>query len=197
MNTNNTLRNILPANGEVYLFPELFNLEESNRLWNSLRECIAWKHEPIVIMGRKIMQPRLTAWYGEQGKSYKYSGTTMIPNPWNEDLLFIKARIETVSGHTFNSALLNFYRDGKDSVGWHSDSEKSLGINPVIGSVSFGTPRNFHLRRKVDKTLKLKLPLTHGSFLLMKGETQHHWSHSIQKEPKLTDGRINITSERL
>ncbi len=187
------MENLFLRDGKVFLIPDFFTNEESDRLYKSLERNINWKHQPIKLFGKEIMQPRLTAWYGDEGMSYTYSGITMHPLIWNDDLLFIKNRIEEVTGHTFNSALLNYYRNGQDSVGWHSDNEKSLGINPVIGSVSFGTPRMFHLKHKADKTLKLKIPLSHGSFLLMKGETQHHWLHSIQKEPKITDGRINIT----
>ncbi|CAL1518787.1 alpha-ketoglutarate-dependent dioxygenase AlkB [Chitinophaga sp. MM2321] len=185
--------NILPADGEAYFYPDFFSVEESDRLWMSLRENIQWKQEPVIIMGKEIMQPRLTAWYGDKGKSYSYTGISMDPLPWTEELMMIKERITAASGHAFNSALLNYYRDGNDSVGWHRDNEKSLGINPTIGSVSFGTPRTFHFRHYRDKQLKTKILLTHGSFLLMTGATQHNWLHSIQKEPKITGGRINIT----
>jgi len=190
-------KNILPIDGEAYFFPGFFPATDSNQLWNALQECIEWKQEPVVIMGKKIMQPRLTAWYGEDGKSYRYTGVSMYPHPWTTELLYIKEQIEQLSDHVFNSALLNFYRNGMDSVGWHRDNEKSLGINPVIASVSFGTPRTFHLRHYHQKDIKVKILLTHGSLLLMRGETQHHWLHSIQKEPKLMDGRINITFRQI
>jgi alkylated DNA repair dioxygenase AlkB len=134
-------------------------------------------------MGREILQPRLTAWYGDEGKSYSYTGITMKPLGWTNELFFIKERIELASGQTFNSALLNLYRDGNDSVGWHRDNEKSLGINPVIGSASFGEQRTFCLKHYKDKKLKKEIILTNGSFLLMVGETQHNWLHSIPKQP--------------
>jgi alkylated DNA repair dioxygenase AlkB len=185
--------NILPIDGEVYLYPELFNESTSDLFFKSLTENIAWKQEPVKIMGQEIMQPRLTAWYGDQGKSYSYTGITMNPLPWTIDLLKIKEAVQKISGEVFNSALLNLYRDGSDSVGWHRDNEKSLGINPVIGSVSFGVPRVFSLKHYKDKKLKEKILLTNGSFLLMKGETQHKWLHSIQKDPAVVRPRINIT----
>ena len=185
--------NLLPKDGEIYYIPALFTKEESDKFYMSLQESIQWKHEPIMMFGKEIMQPRLTAWYGDEGMSYTYSGITMQPLSWNDDLALIKSRIEAASEHVFNSALLNLYRDGNDSVGWHRDNEKSLGIDPIIASVSFGTARNFHFKHVTDKELKLKVPLTHGSLLLMKGRTQHHWLHSIQKEPKVRSGRINIT----
>jgi alkylated DNA repair dioxygenase AlkB len=189
----NAMQNILTKDGEVYMLPQFFSYEESDRLYQSLLTNVQWKHEPIKMFGKEIMQPRLTAWYGDEGMSYTYSGVTMQPLSWSDDLVFIKNRIEEETGYTFNSALLNLYRDGKDSVGWHRDNEKSLGINPIIASVSFGTARDFHLKHVTDRELKVKIPLTHGSLLLMQGKTQHNWLHSIQKEPKVRSGRINIT----
>ena len=188
-----TPENILPFGGEVYLYPALFNEKESTELYTLLTERIAWKQEPIVIFGREIMQPRLTAWYGDTDKPYSYSGITMQPHPWTADLLRIKQRIETVAEQAFTSALLNLYRDGRDSMGWHRDNEKELGANPVIGSVSFGMPRTFQLKHATEKKLTKKVLLTNGSFLLMKGATQHNWLHSIPKEPPITGGRINLT----
>lgn len=188
-----TPKNLLPFDGEVYLFPALFSAAESNALYELLSANIQWKQEPIVIFGREIMQPRLTAWYGDEQKPYSYSGITMHPHAWTKELLGIKHRIESVSNHTFTSALLNFYRNGSDSMGWHKDNEKELGINPVIGSVSFGAERTFCLKHGKEKKLSQKVVLRSGSFLLMKGVTQHHWLHSIPKEPKITQGRINIT----
>jgi len=191
MNTN--YENLLPVDGEVYLFPELFDRSTSNELFELLTQNIQWKQEPVKIMGQEILQPRLTAWYGDEGMAYSYTGITMHPLPWTDELLTIKNAIEEVSGEHFNSALLNLYRDGSDSVGWHRDNEKSLGINPVIGSVSFGESREFSLKHYKDKKLRGKVMLDSGSFLLMKGETQHNWLHSIQKNPAITKPRINIT----
>lgn len=191
MNTN--YENLLPIDGEVYLFPELFNRSASNELFELLTQNIQWKQEPVKIMGQEIMQPRLTAWYGDEGMSYSYTGITMHPLPWTKELLLIKEAIEKISGERFNSALLNLYRNGNDSVGWHRDNEKSLGVNPVIGSVSFGESREFSLKHYKDKKLRTKVMLDSGSFLLMKGETQHNWLHSIQKNSAIIKPRINIT----
>ncbi|MGA6121735.1 alpha-ketoglutarate-dependent dioxygenase AlkB family protein [Sphingobacterium anhuiense] len=190
MNTN--YENLLPVDGEVYLFPELFNHSVSNQLFELLTQNIQWKQEPVKIMEQEIMLPRLTAWYGDVGMSYSYTGITMHPLPWTQELLDIKEAIEKISGEHFNSALLNLYRDGNDSVGWHRDNEKSLGVNPVIGSVSFGESREFSLKHYKDKKLRIKVMLDSGSFLLMKEETQHNWLHSIQKNPAIIEPRINI-----
>lgn len=187
------MENLIPKDGEVYFYPDLFSAEDSDRLYDTLSTDIAWKQEPIFIMGKSIPQPRLTAWYGDTDKPYSYSGITMQPHVWTAPLLEIKSKIEAIAGVTFTNALLNFYRDGRDSMGWHRDNEKELGINPVIGSVSFGSPRTFQLRHYQDKTLVEKIPLTHGSFLLMRGSTQHHWLHSIPKQLKVRAGRINLT----
>jgi alkylated DNA repair dioxygenase AlkB len=189
----NTSENLLPSDGEVYFHPSFFEKKEADDLMQSLRENIAWKQEPIKIFGKEIMQPRLTAWYGEPDKSYSYSGITMNPLTWTADLLHIKASIETLSQVTFNSALLNLYRDGKDSMGWHRDNEKELGQNPVIGSVNFGATRTFKLRNYADKKVVQSIDLTHGSFLLMRGSTQHFWEHQIPKTAKFSEPRINIT----
>lgn len=187
------MENLISTDGEVYFYPALFTPEESDQLYKALIENIEWKQEPVFIMGKEIMQPRLTAWYGDADKAYSYTGITMKPHTWTPELLIIKERIEQVAAHTFTSVLLNYYRDGKDSMGWHRDNEKELGNNPVIGSVSFGVSRHFHLKHRTDKNLRAKILLTHGSFLLMKGATQHHWYHSIPKELKVAEGRINLT----
>ncbi|MEO7766884.1 MAG: alpha-ketoglutarate-dependent dioxygenase AlkB, partial [Ferruginibacter sp.] len=139
------------------------------------------------------MQPRLTAWLGDTTRAYSYSGITMQPQNWTKSLLEIKARIELEAGVCFTNALLNYYRDGKDSMGWHRDNEQQLGANPVIGSVSFGAARAFQFRNYKDKHIVRSISLTHGSFLLMKSETQHYWEHSLPKSKKTMEKRINLT----
>ena len=145
--------------------------------------------------GKENPVPRLEAWYGDPGKSYAYSGIQMDPIPWTDELKEIKRTIELESGIKFNSVLINFYRDGKDRVAWHSDDEKELGQNPAIGSVSFGAERIFKLRHKKYKSnnLKQSIMLGNGSFLLMEGATQHHWMHEIPRTAKIIGPRINLT----
>ncbi|HLK28704.1 MAG TPA: alpha-ketoglutarate-dependent dioxygenase AlkB [Puia sp.] len=189
----NINKNLLPLNGEVFLFENFFSKEESEKYFHHLSIEIKWKQEPIKIFGKEVMQPRLTAWYGNADKPYTYSGLTMQPNAWTKQLLEIKNKIETVSEVKFTSALLNFYRDGNDSMGWHRDNEKELGLNPVIGSVNFGASRIFKLRNYKDKKIVRSMELTNGSFLLMKGETQHYWEHALPKTSKPKGARINIT----
>ncbi|MFC0185587.1 Alkylated DNA repair dioxygenase AlkB [Pseudarcicella hirudinis] len=186
-------QNLLPFQGEAYFYPDFFSKSKSDFYFNQLLDEIRWKQEPIKIFGKEVMQPRLTAWYGDEGKIYTYSGITMIPHEWTPALLEIRQKAEEISKVRFTSALLNLYRDGKDSMGWHRDNEKELGLNPVIGSVTFGASRCFQLRNYQDKKLIRSIDLSHGSFLLMQGETQHFWEHQLPKVKNTVDVRINIT----
>lgn len=158
---------------------------------------IKWKQDHIKLYGKEIPLPRLTAWYGDSGKAYTYSGITSNPNPWNKGLLYLKEQIERCAGVAFNSVLLNWYRDGDDSLNWHADDEKELGVNPVIGSANFGETRDFLIRRNDDPSTKLVLPLKHGTLLVMRGELQHHWQHSVPKRKKVSGSRFNLTFRRI
>lgn len=181
-------------NGEVVMYHNFFNKIESDQFFQELLDGIKWRQDKIKLYGKEIDLPRLTAWYGDDGKSYKYSGIPMNPDAWTPTLLSIKSRIEEVAEVKFNSVLVNLYRSGKDSVSWHSDDELELGENPIIGSVSFGEARRFQLKHKLDKSLdKVETTLTHGSFLIMKGATQHFWKHQIPKSSKSLSERINLT----
>jgi alkylated DNA repair dioxygenase AlkB len=185
--------NLLPFDGEAYLFPNAFTKAESDHYLIALQKEIAWKQEPIKIFGKEVLQPRLTAWYGDKGKTYTYSGITMKPLPWITELQSIKEKVEHITGHTYNSCLLNLYRDGNDSMGWHRDNEKELGPDPVIASVSFGVKRIFLFRNYGNKKEKIPIELLPGSILLMKGATQTFWQHALPKTEKITDMRINLT----
>ncbi len=185
--------NLLPFDGDVRYYPGLFSASESDGLFRRLEQDINWKQEPIKLFGKEVMQPRLTAWYGDAGKSYRYSGITMQPQAWNDTLLLLKERAETLAGRSFNSALLNLYRDGLDSMGWHRDNEKELGPEPVIASLSFGATRIFKLKHMHDKKAVLPIRLEAGSLLLMQGETQQAWLHALPKTTAVKGPRINIT----
>ena len=179
---------------DMALFENFFTNQESEKLHQNLIENIQWRQDKIKMFGKLIDQPRLTAFYGNTNKDYSYSGIVMKPIEWNEDLLFIRKRVEETAKIQFTSLLLNYYRDGKDSMGWHSDDEKELGQNPVIGSVSFGESRVFQMRHKFRKDIKkVDIALTNGSFLLMKGATQHFWQHQIPKTNRELESRINLT----
>lgn len=154
---------------------------------------INWNHDKIKLYGKEMFLPRFSAWYGDYNKPYTYSGLTLHPNPWNKGLLYIKEKIEELANCNFNSVLMNWYRDGEDYISWHTDAEKELGINPIIGSVNFGGTRRFLIRRNDDHSLKLEFPLKHGTVLIMSGELQHFWQHSVPKEKKVKQTRINLT----
>ncbi len=185
--------NLLPKDGEVLVFPEFFNKEDSDRFYDHLRHHIEWQQDKMKIYGQQLDLPRLTAWYGDHAKDYSYSGISMRSKPWTKELSEIKEKIEANAKMHFTSVLLSLYRNGDDSVGWHCDNEKVLRVNPVIASVSFGATRTFKFRHLEDKTLIRKVELTHGTYLLMKGETQHKWEHQIPKTKKVTTPRISLT----
>ncbi len=182
----------LPDSNIIY-YPELFSLEESDQYFKSLLDSVAWQQDDIILFGKLFKQPRLTALFANNNQPYSYSNITMIPKAFNQELLQIKAKVESVIDVNFTTCLLNLYRDGQDSNGWHADNEKELGINPIIGSVSFGAERLFKLKHRKDKTLKKDVALGHGSLLIMKGETQHKWLHQIPKTKKKIGERINLT----
>ena len=173
--------------------PGFFNEQESDEYLDVLTATIQWKQETLTIFGKPVLTPRLTAWYGVEGIGYKYSGKQFYALPWTKELLKIKEKIEMVAKVKFNSVLLNFYRDGNDSMGWHSDNEPELGLNPVIASVNFGQERRFDLRNKADLRKKHQIILGNGSLLIMKGDIQHHWQHQIAKSKQPMKSRINLT----
>ena len=182
------------TDGQVIIYQHFFDQLESDRFFLELLNDINWQQDKIRIFGKEVNLPRLTAWYGDSGKSYTYSGITMNPDLWSLNLLAIKERIEETVQVNFNSVLANLYRNGQDYVSWHSDDEKELGKNPTIASISFGATRRFLLRHKSNKNLEtVDLSLGHGSLLIMKGSTQHYWRHQVPKTAKVKTARINLT----
>lgn len=185
------------STADIIFAREFIPTEEADGMLQVLSSTVPWKQQAIKMFGKSVMQPRLTCWMGDPGANYKYSGLSLRPEHWTPELMMLKKLVEDFAGHGFNSALLNFYRDGRDSMGWHRDNEPELGVNPVITSLSFGASREFRLRHYFDKSLKKSFLLEHGSLLVMKGETQHFWEHSIPKVRKSqwlsTGPRVNIT----
>ncbi len=178
---------------EIIYYPQFYDKEQADIIFTGLVKDIPWQQDEIRVYGKIHPQPRLTALFGNEGKPYSYSNITMQPHPWNSLLQKLKTEIEKVSETIFTTVLLNQYRDGKDSNGWHADNEKELGTNPVIASLSFGAERMFQLKHNLDKDLKKNIILQHGSLLLMKGTTQHFWKHQIPKTAKPINPRINLT----
>ena len=185
---------VLPLqDADITYFPGFIPSEIAREYFNELLSETKWEQDDIKIFGKVYAQPRLTALYGEAGKPYTYSGITMHPKPFSPLLSEIKQKVESVSEVNFTTVLLNLYRDGNDSNGWHSDDEKKLGINPIIASLSLGVKRKFNLRHKKDPSLKSSIELEHGSLLLMKGTTQHLWKHQLPKSARIHQPRINLT----
>lgn len=178
---------------DIVFLREFFRSPDRDRLLVDIEETTFWRQETIEMYGRRTPIPRLTAWYGDAGKSYTYSKITMQPEPWTTPLSAIKDTVETEAGERFNGVLLNLYRDGSDSMAWHSDDEVELGAEPVIASVSFGSTRKVQFRHKSRTDLRHELELTHGSLLVMRGSTQRHWQHQIPKTSRHVGPRINLT----
>jgi alkylated DNA repair dioxygenase AlkB len=183
---------------EIYYLPALDLPHTPDTLMHQLIAATPWRHDEIVVWNKRYQQPRLVAWYGDRDSTYTYSGITLTPLPWTDLLLAIKEQVEKVAALTFNSVLLNYYRDNNDSMGFHSDDEPELGPQPVIASLSLGEERTFILKHKTNKQAKpVRLRLTSGSLLLMKGNTQQNWKHGIAKEPHRCGPRVNLTFRRI
>lgn len=173
--------------------PNFLNAEESQRLFNNLIKEVTWKEDKIKVFGKWYKQPRLTALYGKNNKSYSYSGIEMKPIQFTNELDKLNQIVELKCNHQFTTILLNRYRSGQDSNGWHADNEKELGLNPIIASLSLGASRYFYFKHKELKEHNYKLRLENGSLLIMKNEMQHYWLHQIAKTKKGIEERINLT----
>lgn len=183
---------------EIDYYEDFITFDESMHYMQLLLTEVNWKQNKIKIFGKEIDEPRLASWYADDGVSYAYSGIQLEGNPWSSTLSMLKHDIESLVGMTFNSALLNYYRDGSDSMGWHQDNEKELGENPAIASLTLGATRTFQLKHITDKSLARKdIPLSSGSLLIMHGATQHHWKHQIPKTKKPIGARLNITFRKI
>lgn len=197
-------------NASILYVPDFLNEVEITRAIDYLLanedgrySNIPWKQDSVSLYGSTKLLPRLTSWHGNLDATYTYSGIVNTPTPWNPCLLYFRAKLlallfshspQIINGDThFNSVLLNYYRHGSDSIGWHSDNEKELGKNPVIASISLGENRPFHIRHKFDHATKFSLIPKSGSLLVMAGEMQDFWEHSISKTAKDISGRINLT----
>jgi len=182
----------------VEYIENFFDFDQSQLYMKHLTNDIKWKREKIRMWGKEIVTKKRIAWYADEGKSYTYSGSTFHPDQWNELLLEIKKHVEQYIKFQFNSVLLNEYPNGKVGMGWHSDDERELGIDPIIASLSFGANRDFIFKHKTDKRFEnIKIHLKSGSLLLMLGSTQHHWKHSLPKRLKVREPRINLTFRKI
>lgn len=184
--------------GQIHLHPQWLSMSQANQYYQVLLDTLAWRQDQITIFGKTSFIPRLQAWYGDSQANYQYSGLTMIPKKWTSDLLELKHRIrdycqlQLQQPVDFNSVLANYYRDGADKMGYHSDDEDELGTDPVIASLSLGCKRRFVFKHKRTKE-KLVLDLPPGSLLLMFGQTQQYYKHGIMASKRQLAGRINLT----
>jgi alkylated DNA repair dioxygenase AlkB len=185
-------RVVLDHDGVVTYDPYFIDPWVADELFNELRTETPWKQECLRMYGREIPFPRLTAWYGDPGATYTYSGLKNEPLPWSPTLRALRDRLQSEVRAKFNSALLNFYRSGRDGLSWHADDEPELGLEPVIASISLGAVRRFLLRHRVTGET-IEVSLEHGSLLIMSGRTQTHWKHQVPKDGKVDSGRINLT----
>lgn len=185
---------IISADGDVKLFPAWISPDEADQKLECLARELAWQQSMIRINGRRIPIPRLNAWYGDAGCHYRYSGIGFEPMMWTSTLLELREQIQTTVDGRFNSVLANLYRDGDDSVAWHSDDEPELGRNPIIASLSLGATRCFKMKHKTRTDIQpISLNLPSGSLLVMSGSTQTHWLHQITKTKKSVGRRVNLT----
>lgn len=189
-----TLETISLPDAELAFARCFYATDLAAHYFDELLSEIDWRQETIQLWGKPHLQPRLTAWHGDAGSRYRYSGLALTPQPWTPSLEAIKRDIEAAGGQRYNSVLLNLYRNESDSVGWHSDNEAELGRHPAIASLSLGATRRFKMRHKHRKDLPIfSLDLPSGSLLLMSGTTQACWQHAVEKEKLATGPRINLT----
>lgn len=190
--------------GELSYIPGFVNEDSQMALFERLKQTLAWQQDEIKVYGRVHPIPRLQAWYGDKEALYRYSGMLMTPNTWTDELQVLRQQVSVACQSEFNSVLANYYRDGMDKMGYHSDNEKALGQRPVIASLSLGCPRKFVLKHHLYDNLgddkggqkdgdKIELQLAGGSLLVMKGDTQHYWKHAVPQQKRITQGRINLT----
>jgi alkylated DNA repair dioxygenase AlkB len=186
------MRNLLPYEGVAELYDYWLEYDLAFKLFEQLNHSIAWQREEIILFGRKIKCPRLTAFYGEKNICYRYSGKVHHPQKWLQELANIRERLRKEFGFQFNSVLCNYYQDHNDYMGWHSDNERELGQHPIIASLTLGASRTFQFRHKKLRTI-INTELMNGSLLLMQAETQQAWQHRLPATKHACAPRINLT----
>lgn len=187
---------LLPTDGSAILVPEFLSASDADQYFQALSAITPWEETALMMFGKRVSEPRLSAWHADPELPYTYSGSERTPQPWNEPLRTLREACQTRLDHSFNGVLVNLYRNGHDSMGWHSDDEAVNGPVPVIASISLGTERRFDLRHKQSgDTISVMLP--HGSLLVMSGQSQSHWKHRIPKSTRIAEPRINLTFRHL
>lgn len=195
--TDNTLQDLPIEHGGLQYAQHFMAENQADSLFAALITQVPWQQAQLRLYGKNVLTPRLSCWMGDASAVYRYSNTTFLPEPWLDNVLAVKQQIETASASTFNSVLLNYYRNGQDAMGWHSDDEPELGTRPVIASLSLGAERRFLLREKIKGAPSMGLPLAHGSLLLMQGDSQSRFQHALPRTAKPIGARINLTFRKI
>lgn len=184
---------ILPHSNDVQYYPNFLPLAQAQTAYKQLCTGLDWKQYPIRMFGKTLLQPRLIAWYGDTEVAYRYAQTHLLAKGWTPLLEQWRNQLQHFLQTPLNCVLANYYRDGQDSMGWHSDNEPELGQQPTIASISLGAIRRLQFRHYKDRTQKAYVDLEPGSLLLMAGKSQHEWQHQIAKTKRVNNGRINLT----
>jgi len=184
--------NLLPYDGTVNYYGKILSAEEATNFFEKLMQNAAWKNDEVMMFGKHIVTSRKIAWYADAEMDYTYSQIKKTATVWLPELLELKNKVEELTGEKFNSCLLNLYHNGSEGLGYHSDSEGDITKNSAIASLSLGAARKFVFKHKTTKE-RLEFILENGSLLLMKGETQRHWLHSLPPSKKIHSPRINLT----
>ena len=192
-----TLRALELAGADLRYAGHAWAPAEADALFAALHGEIAWAPHRLRIFGRDVTTPRLSCWIGDDDAVYVYSGARFAPLAWTPTVARLRDELRARYGFDFNSVLANLYRDGRDTVGWHSDDEPELGAEPLIASLSFGAPRTFVLRSRATRARALSLELAHGSLLVMAGATQRRYQHALPRRARVDGGRINLTFRRV
>lgn len=190
-------RSLALPDADLLYLPQWIEPATADAWLQTLIEQTPWTQPQVRLYGRSLAVPRLVAWYGDQQARYRYSGLMHEPQPWTPLLADVRRRVEQQVGATLNGVLLNLYRDGQDAMGWHSDDEAELGPQPLVVSLSLGAVRRFDLRRKGSTRIEHSLELAHGSLLVMRGPTQHHWQHQVARTRKVQGSRLNLTFRQI
>ena len=183
---------LIQTDGRAVYYPNFLSDEYSRSIFKRIKEVSHFEQHEITLFGKRIKVPRLEVYFALNGEKYGYSGQTLAVHAFPSYLDELRQKVQKLTGHQYNALLINYYRDGQDSNGWHADDEKSLGPNPSIASISLGAARPFEFKHQKSGERK-KLTLANGSLLLMEGPLQHNYKHQLPKVKGLTTERINLT----
>jgi alkylated DNA repair dioxygenase AlkB len=183
---------VLESDGLVEYYSGFISASKSHDYLLSLLSELDWQHDELVMFGKRIITKRKVAWYADKPYTYTYSKNAKVAKPWTKTLINIKHQLEQYTGEHFNSCLLNYYHNGEEGMGWHSDNEKMMRKQATIASVSFGAQRDFKFQHNVSHQQHV-ISLETGSVLLMKDQTQDYWKHQLPIRKRVTKPRINLT----